>query len=107
MMDTNEYTNKGKLARDLIKLEMKELVKERKLQKGRATQFRGKNYIYGIWAKKDIDYHAEIFFPLWSEIGDHRLFLVNISYEVLIGGPTINILHPKGRHLKFSIPKVR
>ena len=43
MMDTNEYTNKGKLARDLIKLEMKELVKERKLQKGRATQFRGKN----------------------------------------------------------------
>ena len=50
-----------------------------------ATYFRGKNQIEGIWAIEDIDCPVEIFIPLWSGIGYHRDFVVDIMYEVLIG----------------------
>ena len=50
-----------------------------------ATYFRGKNQIEGIWAIEDINCPVEIFIPLWSGIGYHRDFVVDIMYEVLIG----------------------
>ena len=47
--------------------------------------FRGKNQIDGIWDTKDINYHVAIFIPLWEDIIYHRVCVVDITYEALIG----------------------
>ena len=57
--------------------------------------FGGKKHIDGIWATKDIDFRAAIFLPLWSGIVGHRVCVVDITYEFLVGEIILNILRPK------------
>ena len=65
MMYANECLNKGKLVIALTQVVTRDLFKEITSKKVPATHFRGKNHVDGIWATEYIDYHAEIFLPLW------------------------------------------
>ena len=65
-------------------LKMRDLVKEWTGIKSQMTNFREKN-IDGIWASEDVEFHGEIFFPIWNVVGYHRVCVVKIIIQILLG----------------------
>ena len=108
-MDHNEdiYTGSlGKMLADVNGLAMKEAVQEFTGEKLGATFFRGSRPIDGLWVTGDIDVSNVCVMPVGYGVGDHRMFIIDIPIESLIGVDPIKIVPPEARRLNSRLPYV-
>jgi hypothetical protein len=108
-LDANEDIYKKSLGKTLTNMEglaMKEVVGTYTGQKLGATYFRGSKPIDGIWATSDVTVTSACMMPVGFGIGDHRLFVVDLLTESLIGNTPTRILRPCARRLTTKLPGV-
>ena len=107
MIDANENLYSGKLQKGLMKLGMRDLVRERSKTMGPATHFKGTDQIDGIFATQDVDCMGACFLPFWTGIGDHRPIIVDIPNQVLYGEQLLKIIKPNIRKLQCQKKSTR
>ncbi len=86
-MDHNEHTYDRTLGRalaDTSGLRLQEAVLHHTGTQTGATFFRGSKPIDGLWVSRDIEILNECVTPFWYGVGDHRMFVLDITLESLI-----------------------
>jgi hypothetical protein len=78
---------------------MKEVVGEFTGKRLGATEFRGSKPIDTIWATEDVEIAEACVMPVGYGIGDHRMFVVDIIAESLLGNKPTQIVQPQARRL--------
>jgi hypothetical protein len=69
-----------------------------------ATFFRGRKPIDATWATRDFDVAHACIMPVGYRVGDHRLFVVNLSTASVIGTCPPKIVWPALHRLNTKIP---
>jgi hypothetical protein len=72
-----------------------------------ATHFRGSKPIDAVWASKDLDVVGAAAMPIGYGAGDHRMFVIDITTDSLVGFNPQPIKHPKARRLNSRIPRAK
>ena len=105
-LDANEDVYRkalGKALTDKDGLAMKEIVGEHTGRKLGATYFRGSKPIDAVWATGDIGIVNACVMPTGFGIGDHRMFIVDIHTESLLGTSPKKIVRPQARRLNCRV----
>jgi len=106
-LDANENIYRkslGKALTDADGLDMKEVVGNFTGRQISATYFRGQSPIDGIWSTSDVTITGACIMPAGFGIGDHRLFVIDIATDSLIGLQPMKIVRPKAWRLNNKIP---
>ncbi len=109
-MDHNEHIYDGPLGRALAGtdgLRLQEAVLRHTGRKTGATFFRGSKPIDGIWVTSDIDISNACVMPFGYGIGDHRMFIFDVTMESLIGKNSTKVVQPASRRLNSKLPRCR
>jgi hypothetical protein len=69
-----------------------------------ATYFQGLTPIDGVWATSDMVITGACVMPAGFGIGDHRMFVIDMLTESIVGLEPQRIVHPKVRRLNSKIP---
>ena len=69
-----------------------------------ATFFRGSKPIDGLWVTSDIDISNVCVMPFGYGVGDHHLFVLDVTIESLIGTRPPKIVRPASQRLNSNIP---
>ena len=105
LMDANECLETGPLAKDLASIGMHDAIKTRTNLKGPATFQSGSKQIDGVWMSNDLLAQSASFLPLFVGVGDHRMALVDIPNEMLLGTSLQKISRATARRLQNKLPK--
>ena len=87
-MDHNDYVYDGQLGRALADPDGPGLCKAilyHTEKRTRATFFRGSKPIDGLWVTSDINISNACVMPFGYGVEDHRLFVLDVMIESLIG----------------------
>jgi hypothetical protein len=87
-MDHNKHTYFGPLGRALANtssLGLQEAVLHHTGTRTGATFFRGSKLIDGLWVSSDIEISNVCIMPFGNGVGDHCMFVLDITVESLIG----------------------
>ena len=107
-MDVNEDNiYRGSIGRALTsesELDMEEAVGNFTGKKIGATFFRGTKLIDKVWVTQDVDVVAACVKSVRYDIGDHRLFVIDILTSSLIGHNPPKIVRAAARRLDTTIP---
>ena len=107
-LDANEDIYKKSIGKALTSpsgLAMTEVVGAFTGKRLGATHFRGSKPIDGIWATSDVTIASACVMPVGYGIGDHRLFVVDVLVNSLIGIDPIRVVRPQARRLNTRIPR--
>ena len=107
MIDSNENMFSGKLAKMLRELNLKDAVFERTQKEGPATSARGSKQIDGVWMSSHMKIDAARILPLFFGVGDHRGFIIDISFQDMIGAERIKIVQAKTRRLQCNTAYIK
>ena len=108
-MDANDHICRGLIGQTLVTdkdLSMKEVIKDYTNEELGPTYFRGSKPIDGIWITPDVQIANACVMPAGYEIGDHRLFIVDIVASSMIGTDPPRITRPSARRLNTRLPYV-
>lgn len=106
-LDANENIYRKSLGKALTNadgLNMQEVVGKFTGKQVGPTYFRGRSPIDGVWATSDVSITGACIMPAGYGIGDHRMFIIDIRTESLIGLQPQCIVRPKARRLNTKIP---
>jgi hypothetical protein len=106
-MDHNEHTYDGPLGRALSDPEgvgLQEAVLRHTGKRTGATFFQGSKPIDGLWVTSDIEIANACVMPFGYGIGDHRMFIPDVTMESLVGKNPILVVHPASRRLNSKMP---
>jgi hypothetical protein len=70
-----------------------------------ATLFRGSKSIDGLWTTSNIVIPNVCMMPFGYGIGDHRMFVLNVTLESFIGSTPTKVVRPAARQLNRKIPQ--
>jgi hypothetical protein len=105
-MDHNEHTYDGPLGRALSdpgRLGLQEAVLRQTGRRTGATFFRGSKPIDGLWVTSNIDIANACVMPFGYGIGDHQMFILNVTMESLIGKNPTKVVRPASRWLNSKM----
>jgi hypothetical protein len=106
-MDHNKHTYNGPLGRVLANtdgLELQEAVLRHTGRRTGATFFWGSKPINGLWVTSDVDIANTCVMPFGYGIGDHWMFVLNITMESLVGKTPTKVVCPASRRLNSRVP---
>ena len=106
-MDHNEHTYDRTLGRalaDTSGLRLQEAVLHHTGTQTGATFFRGSKPIDGLWVSSDIEISNVCIMPFGYGVGNHCMFVLDISLESLIGKQPTKIIHPASWRLNSKVP---
>jgi hypothetical protein len=109
-MDANENIYKksiGKALMDVAGLGMREVVGDHTGMPLGATYFRGSSPIDAVWATPDVEVVGACVMPCGFGVGDHRLFVVDIKTESLVGAKPPRVIRAGARKLNTKLPHVK
>jgi hypothetical protein len=95
----------GKALTDQDGLNMSEVVGNFTGKKLGATYFRGTKPIDGIWTTKDIVITHACVMPARYGVGDHRMFVVAMQEELLIGQAAFWVIQGESRRLNTKVSR--
>jgi exonuclease III len=107
-LDANEDVYKDIIGRTLTDhdgLDLVESVHHSTGEKLGATHFRGSRPIDAVWTSKDVTVASACAMPIGYGVGDHRLFVVDLVKESLVGEQPQAIVRPGARRLNSKIPQ--
>jgi hypothetical protein len=104
LMDANECLETGKLAKGLTNLGMHDAIKTRTGLKGPATFAFGQRQIDGIWISDSLRASSGSFLPLYVGIGDHRIPIIDIPNDMLLGESLHRVTRVTARRLQTKLP---
>lgn len=107
-MDANENIYKKSIGKTLTKINglgMREVVGDFTGQQIGATFFRGSTPIDAVWATPDVEIVGACVMPCGFGIGDHRLFVIDIRTESLVGQKPPRVIRASARRLNTKIPR--
>ncbi len=70
-----------------------------------ATFFRGSKPFDGLWVTSDLDIANVCVVPFGYGIGDHRMFVLDITMESLVGKNPTKVVRPASRRLNSKLPR--
>jgi hypothetical protein len=106
-MDHNEHTYNWPLGRALANtsgLALKEAVLQHTGKRTGATFFRGSKPIDGLWVSSKIKIANVCIMPFGYGVGNHWMFVLDITLKSLIGKRPTKIVCPALRRLNSKIP---
>jgi hypothetical protein len=106
-MDHNEHTYDGPLGRalaDMSSLGLRKAVLHHTGTQTGATFFRDSKPIDGLWVSSNIDIANVCVMPFGYGVGNHCMFVLDVTLESLIGKTPTKIVHPALRRLNSKIP---
>lgn len=109
-MDANENIYKksiGKALTDIAGLGMREVVGDHTGVPLGATYFRGSSPIDAVWATTDVEVIGACVMSCGFGVGDHRLFVVDIRMESLVGATQPRVIRAGARKLNTKLPQVK
>ncbi len=107
-MDHNEHTYNGPLGRVLADTEglgLQEAVLRHTGKRTGATFFRESKPINGLWVTSNSDIANVCMMPFGYGIGDHRMFVLDITMESLVGKNPTKVVRPASRWLNSKLPR--
>jgi hypothetical protein len=107
-MDANENIYKKSIGKTLTKttgLAMREVVGDFTGKQLGATFFRGSSPIDAVWATPDVEIVGACVMPCGFGIGDHRLFVIDIRTDSLVGEKPPRIIRASARRLNTKVPR--
>jgi len=105
-MDANEDIYKKSIGKSLTKAEglnMSEVVGDFTGKRIGPTFFRGSKPIDGVWATQDVVVTHACIMPAGYGVGDHRLFVVDVQEESLVGNAPPRIQRFTSRRLNTKV----
>jgi hypothetical protein len=96
-MDHNKHTYDGRLGRalaDTSSLELRKAVLQYTGTQMGATFFRGSKPIDGLWVSSNIDIANVCIMPFRYGVGNHHMFVLDVTLESFIHKTPTKILHP-------------
>jgi hypothetical protein len=105
-MDHNEHVINGPLGKELGDrngLDLQEAIVQHTGTSPGATFFRGSKPIDGIWVSNNLDISNASVMPFGYGVGNHRVFVLNIPLESLIGMDPVKIVQLVGRRLNSRL----
>jgi hypothetical protein len=105
-MDHNKHTYDGPLGRalaDTSSLGLREAVLQHTGTRTGATFFRGSKPIDGLWVSSNIDIVNVCVMPFKNGVGDHRMFVLDVTLESLIGKTPSKIVCPALQRLNSKV----
>jgi hypothetical protein len=106
-MDHNKHTYNGPLGRALADTEGLRLQGAVLHHTGRrtgATFFRGSKLINGLWVTSNIEKCNVCIMRFGFGIGDHQMFVLNVTIESLAGENPTKVVRPASRRLNSKMP---
>jgi hypothetical protein len=106
-MDHNEHTYDGPLGRALADtdgLGLQEAVLTHTGRKTGTTFLRGSKPIDSLWVTNDTDIVNTCVMPFGYGIGDHQMFILDVTMESLIGKNPTKVVCPASRRLNSKMP---
>ncbi len=106
-MDHNKHTYDGPLGRALANTDgpgLQETVLHHTGRRTGATFFRGSKPIDGPWVTSDVDIANTCVMPFGYGTGDHRMFVLDITMESLVGKTLTKVVRPASRRLNSRVP---
>ncbi len=106
-MDHNKHTYDGPLGRALADSSsqgLREAVLQHTGTQTGATFFRGGKLIDGLWVSSNIEISNVCMMPFRYGVGDHCMFVLDITLESLIGKRPTKIICPALRRLNRKVP---
>jgi exonuclease III len=110
MLDANEDVYRGDIGRCLTDengLDLVEAVSRTCGKKLSATHFRGSKPIDAVWVSKELEVINAAAMPIGYGVGDHRMFVLDITTKSMVGFNPQPVKHPKARRLNSKIPRAR
>jgi hypothetical protein len=106
-MDHNKHTYNGPLGRalaDKSSLGLHKAVLHHTGTQTGPTFFRGSKPIDGLWVSSNINIANVCIMPFGYGVGDHCMFVLDVTLESLIGKTPTKIVHPVSQRLNSKIP---
>ena len=106
-LDANSDIYRKELGQSLVHpdgLNMSEVVGDFTGRQIGPTFFRGKKPIDGVWATRDIQVVNACIMPAGFGVGDHRMFVIDIRTQSIIGSSPPKVVRVAARRLNTSIP---
>jgi hypothetical protein len=106
-MDNNKHTYDQPLGRafaDMSGLGLCKAVLHHTGTQTGGTFFRGSKLIDGLWVSSDIDTANVFVMPFGYGVGNHRMFVLDVTLESLIGKTPTIIICPALQRLNSKIP---
>ena len=100
-LDANENVYRDIIGRTLTNIEGLDMRESTKLG---ATHFRGSRPIDAVWTTKDLEVTNACAMPIGYGIGDHRMIVVYINKESMIGAHPQAVVRPGAHRLNSKIP---
>jgi hypothetical protein len=106
-MDHNKHTYDGPLGRVLLDpggLALQEAVLKHTGKRTCATFFWGSKPINGLWVMSNIEIANACVMPFGYGIGDHQMFILDITLESLVGRNPTKVVRPVSWQLNSKVP---
>ncbi len=106
-MDHNKHTYDRPLSRVLSDpggLGLQEAVLRQTGRRTGITFFQGSKPINGFWVTSSIDIANACVMPFGYVIGDHQMFVLDVTMESLIGKNLTKVVRPASRRLNSKRP---
>ncbi len=107
-MDHNKHTYNGPLGRVLVDTEglgLQEAVLCHTGKRTGATFFWGSKPINGLWVASNLDIANVCVMPFGYGIGDHQMFVLDITMESLVGKNPTKVVRPASGRLNSKLPR--
>jgi hypothetical protein len=106
-MDHNKHTYDGPLGRVLSDpdgLGLQEAVLHHTGRRTGATFFQGSKPIDGLWVTSNIEITNSCVMPFGYGIGNHQMFILDVTMETLVGKTPTKVVRPASQRLKSKMP---
>jgi hypothetical protein len=106
-MDHNEHVINRLLGRELAskeELDLREAIVQHTGTSPEATFFHGSRPINGMWVSSNLKISNACVMPFGYSIGDHRVFILDIPIESLVGIDLVKIVRLAGRRFNSRLP---
>ena len=107
-LDANDHVYTGKLGKALVStpnLDLREATESSTGIKLTATYFRGSRPIDAIWTTPDVEISNICAMPIGYGVGDHRVFLLDVTSRSVVGHNPQPVKKPNARRLNTRIPR--
>ncbi len=108
-MDHNEHVIEGNLGKALVdrdRLDLREAILHHNGACPGVTFFQGSKPIDGLWlwVSSNLDISNACVMPFEYGVGDHRVFILDISIEAFVGINPVKIVWPASWRLNSCLP---